>query len=151
VSNSISSSALFDSIGSGDASWRQYVPLVVSTLVIVDILLGSPVANRFASLLRPPPDALQNSDNDAPTTNDDSRSLWNFSFGQNDRPTQQSTSSKERIDSLQVAKQAIDKAQNTLELRRYLESRKTDQDRIEEVKRKLESQYKEVDESLSNL
>ena len=42
--STITSSLLLSEDGSVE-SWRQYVPLVVSVGVIVDILLGSPLAN----------------------------------------------------------------------------------------------------------
>lgn len=145
VAGEVASAAI--SATTSSSSWRQYVPLAVSTLVIVDILLGSPIANRFATVLRQPPPS-DDDDQDKRSASPSSR--WNL-LGSTTESSSSSSSSKERIDSVQVAKAAIDKAQNTLELRRYLDSRKTDQDRIEEVKRKLDAQYKDVDDSLKLL
>jgi hypothetical protein len=45
-------------IASEEESWRQYVPLVVSVGVIVDILLGSPFANGIIRRLNK--DRLEN-------------------------------------------------------------------------------------------
>lgn len=53
--------------------------------------------------------------------------------------------SKERVDSEAIAQAAIDKARNTLELKRFLEENKTDEQRYEEVRKKIERQMDELD------
>ena len=53
--------------------------------------------------------------------------------------------SKERVDSEAIAQAAIDKARNTLELKRFLEENKTDEQRYEEVRKKIERQLEELD------
>lgn len=53
---------------------------------------------------------------------------------------------KERIDSEKVAQEALDKARNTLELRNYLEEQKTDWDRMEEMRKKMDQQMAEMDQ-----
>ena len=53
--------------------------------------------------------------------------------------------SKERVDSEAIAQAAIDKARNTLELKRFLEENKTDEQRYEEVRKKIERQMEELD------
>ena len=56
--------------------------------------------------------------------------------------------SKERIDTDKVARAAIDRAQNALELRNYLDARKTDWDRMEDLKRNLDRDMQNLDEDL---
>ena len=48
------SNAASEAASSSSSSWRQYVPLVVSGGVLTDIVLGSPVANKVMSGMRPP-------------------------------------------------------------------------------------------------
>lgn len=106
-------------------SWRQYVPLIVSVGIIVDILLGNPLANTILKPMRPEEEVDK-------------------SEKKNDKPK-----SKARIDAELVAKQALDKANNTLELRRFLDESKTDYDRMEEMKRKLDAKMQDLDEDLA--
>lgn len=108
-----------------EESWRQYVPLAVSIFVIGDILLGSPIVNLIlAPMQRQIKDNEQNTEGGAaPTKNP-----------------------KERIDSEKVAQEALDKARNTLELRNYLEKQKTDWDRMEEMRTKMDQQMAELDQ-----
>mmetsp|Transcript_21190 Transcript_21190/g.50320 ORF Transcript_21190/g.50320 Transcript_21190/m.50320 type:complete len:252 (-) Transcript_21190:256-1011(-) len=115
-------------IVSSSESWRQYVPLVVSVGVIVDILLGNPLANVVLKPMRPQAEQDEESEADAKTNN---------------KPK-----SKSRIDAEAVAQQALDKASNTLELRRFLDERKTDYDRMEEMKRKLDASMQDLDEDM---
>lgn len=56
---------------------------------------------------------------------------------------------KERIDSEQVAQAALDKARNSLELRNYLEAQKTDWDRMEEIRKKMDQDMAKLDETLA--
>lgn len=106
-------------------SWRQYVPLAVSLLVITDILLGSPVANAALS-------ALRNSEQQQQ--------------GDNGREaSRREKDSKERIDSLAVAQKALDKAAATTELRRFLDESKSDMDKLRDVQKKLDDQLKAFD------
>jgi wobble nucleotide-excising tRNase len=58
---------------------------------------------------------------------------------------------KERVDSEQVAQAALDKARNTLELRDYLDKQKTDWDRMEEMRKKMDQQVAELDQNLAQL
>lgn len=55
---------------------------------------------------------------------------------------------KERIDSEQVAQEALDRARNSMELREYLEAQKTDWDRMEEIRKKMDEEMAELDETL---
>lgn len=114
------SSQLVVAASEGEASsWRQYVPLVVSGAVIIDILLGSPVANTALRALNPKEESEEDT---------------------NKKHVSQTTSSKERIDSRKVADAAVQKAKYTLELRNYLESNKSDYDRMQDLKRQMDQQ-----------
>jgi hypothetical protein len=57
--------------------------------------------------------------------------------------------SRERIDTGRFAREAIDRAQNTLELRRFLDESKSDWDRMEDMKKKLDSDMQDLDEDLA--
>jgi hypothetical protein len=118
-----------------DESWRQYVFPVVTFGVLVDILLGSPLAN---AVLKP----LQVTETDE--------------AGEQASDKYDVSRSKERIDSEKFAKDAIARAQNTLELRRFLDERKTDWDKMEEMKKSLDegmqnfdSEYQTREEALA--
>jgi len=53
---------------------------------------------------------------------------------------------KERVDSAAIAQAALDKAYGTMELKRFLEENKTDEQRYEDVRKKLDQQMQELDE-----
>lgn len=112
-------------------SWRQYVPLVVSVGIIGDILLGSPLANMIMAPMRP-----------------ENREDEETVLAKAKRPNVDK--SKERIDTEKYAQAAIDKARNTLELRQFLDERKTDWDKMEDIKRKLDADMQDLDEDLAN-
>lgn len=123
-------------------SWRQYVPLAVSSFVILDILLGSPFVNLLMKPLR-----------DATEQQEASSSKGSSPRGGMKVPMVNSddvlkSKRKERIDSDKVAQAAIDRARNTLELRSFLESRKSDWDRMEEMKKSLDKEMQNLDEEL---
>ena len=105
-------------------TWRQYVPLVVSVGIIIDILLGNPLANAVLKPMRPEEESDETDKDEKPR-------------------------SKSRIDAELIAQQALDKANNTLELRKYLEDSKTDYDRMEEMKKKLDASMQDLDEDLA--
>lgn len=111
-------------------SWRQYVPLAVSLLVIVDILLGSPVANSVLGIVRA--QEAQNGEG-----SDDTASLSTLS---------DVNTKGERVDSETVANAAIEKARNTLLWNTERERLKTDADRMEDIRRKMDNQLREFDE-----
>ena len=104
-------------------SWRQYVPLVVSVGIIIDILLGNPLANMVLKPMRPEEESDESNKDDKPR-------------------------SKARVDAELIAQQALDKASNTLELQKYLEESKTDYDRMEEMKKKLDASMQDLDEDM---
>jgi hypothetical protein len=108
-----------------DDSWRQYVFPVVTFGVLGDILLGSPLANAVLKPMKPT-ETDDEAEEQASTKIDVSRS-------------------KERIDSDKYAKDAIARAQNTLELRRFLDERKTDWDKMEDMKKALDEGMQDFD------
>ncbi|KAL7447867.1 hypothetical protein ACHAWC_000167, partial [Mediolabrus comicus] len=91
-------------------SWRQYVPLVVSVGVIIDILLGSPLANLALGPMR------RASEKGA--TGDSTQDGSDNGGGDNAGGKVVVDKSKERVDSEAIAQAALDKAMGTLELRR---------------------------------
>jgi hypothetical protein len=110
-------------------SWRQYVPLVVISFVLVDIALGSPAAKgAFSSMQPPAPGELPPPKTSGTSTVD---------------PLEEKK--KQRIDTQAVAFQALDKAAAALELRRYLDSRKSDYDRMEDMKAVMDQQMNDLD------
>ena len=121
----------FSSLTLAEGSWRQYVSLVVIAGVLIDILLGSPFAN---TLLKP----MRGNDDDEGRKEDSSE----------DDTRSQRQRSRERIDSEAVAKAAIARAQGVLELRKFLDDSKTDWDRFEDMKRKIDSEMEGLDANL---
>lgn len=116
--------------------------------VIIDILLGSPLANlalgpmkRASQKGATGDDSKEGSDNGGGTG-----SLFS-SFGGN-LSGKVVDKSKERVDSEAIAKAALDKAMYTLELKRFLEENKTDEQRYEEVRKKIERQMEDLDNSM---
>ena len=107
-------------------SWRQYVPLVVIAGVLVDILLGSPLANSLLKPLR----------GDQPQSSNG---------GEQDSNETAISKSRERIDSDRVAQEAIARAESTLELRRFLDESKSDWDKMQEQMKDLEEQMQDFD------
>ncbi len=141
------------------AEWRQYVPLIVSVGVILDILLGSPLANLALGPMKRASEkgAGGRGDSRNSCTNEESsdmggggRSLFSAFSGNNnnnmDSGRLNSSRGKERVDSEAIAQAALNKALNTLELKRFLEENKTDEQRYEEVRRKINKQMEELDD-----
>ena len=116
-----------------EQTWRQYTSLALIASVLLDIVLGSPVANTLLKPLRGEDDTV---DNAAP------------GGGKNNTGQNRVPKFKERVDSESVARAALEKAQNTLALRQFLEDQKTDWDRMEEMKRKLDSEMRALDADL---
>lgn len=124
---------------SAEETWRQYVPLIVSVGIIGDILLGNPLAN----LILAPMKRQTGIDDDENNNNDDDGG------DSTDASKKRKGSSKARIDAEKVAREAIFKAQNTLELRKFLDDRKTDYDRMEDLKKELDSSMQDLDEDMA--
>ena len=125
---------------SAEETWRQYVPLIVSVGIIGDILLGNPLANL---ILAPMKRQTGIDDDDENNNNDDDGG------DSTDASKKRKGSSKARIDAEKVAREAIFKAQNTLELRKFLDDRKTDYDRMEDLKKELDSSMQDLDEDMA--
>ena len=109
-------------ISASDESWRQYVPLIVSCFVIVDILLGSPAANLVMKPLR-------------------EGSVAGDSTGPGGiKRSREEEKKRERVDSDAIAKAALERASNSKELRDYLERTKTEADKMQEMRRQIDKQ-----------
>eukprot|EP00545_Synedropsis_sp_CCMP1620_P010266 CAMPEP_0119006556 /NCGR_PEP_ID=MMETSP1176-20130426/2368_1 /TAXON_ID=265551 /ORGANISM="Synedropsis recta cf, Strain CCMP1620" /LENGTH=187 /DNA_ID=CAMNT_0006958485 /DNA_START=36 /DNA_END=599 /DNA_ORIENTATION=- len=104
------------------AAWRQYVPLVVSLLVITDILLGRPVASAVMAPLQ----AVQ----------------------EEFLPDASKTSKKERVDTNAIAQEALDQARTMMELNAYLESNKTEEQLLYELRMTMDKDMQQVDATL---
>lgn len=151
----------------GIITWRQYVPLLVIALVLVDIVLGSPVANGILNKARPQEEENTLSSTTAAATRSNENDSDNVKATEEQRTEglpfglsslfssapdasattsrKAATSSKERINVDQFAKQAIERAEGVTELRNYLESQKTDWDRMKELQQKMDAQMDELD------
>ena len=133
-------------------SWRQYVPLVVSVAVIIDILLGSPLANMALAPMKRASEkgATGDSDGDGSSSGGGGGggSLFSAFGGSSDGGGEDKATSrsKERVDSEAIAQAALDKAMGTLELKRFLEENKTDEQRYEDVRKKIDQQMMELDD-----
>jgi hypothetical protein len=110
-------------IGSVDLSsfesYRQYVPLAVSALVLCDIVLGSPAANAVLKLGR--------NDTNAQTADDDATSIAIQKTG------------RERIDVDSFVATALVQAERVTLLPSYMDEQKTDWDRMDDIKRELDA------------
>ena len=129
--------------------WRQYVLLFVSLGVILDILLGSPVANLALGPMRRA--AMQNDDNENDETSSGS-STSEIKFGSLSDGSGKKDSfmrnPKERIDSEAVGLAALEKARNSMELRRFLEENKTDEQRYEEMRKNIDAEVAKFDSKM---
>ena len=103
--------------------WRQYFVLAVILGVLLDILLGSPLANAALSPIR-----------GAAEVDEISREEE-----QNDSQSQNTA----RVDTDAIVQDALDKATGIRELNDYLEKNKTDKQRIEELARKIDKQLED--------
>ena len=122
-------------------TYRQYVPLVVIFAVIIDIICGSPLANLLIAPMRKAANSKISKDEGIETSQLQRSQLVTKNLGK-----LTNFSSPERIDTVAIAAQAIDKARNTMELRKYLEENKTDKDRMEDLRKKIDSQLRAFDE-----
>lgn len=128
-------------LASETESWRQYVPLAVSIAVIFDILLGSPLANLALGPMRRASEAGSMGDS-ANNSGGSGNSLFS-AFG--DTGNSAASKSKERVDSEAIAKAAYEEAMNKLELRKFLEENKTNEQRYEDMRKKIDKQLDELD------
>lgn len=119
--------------------WRQYVPLVVSVGVILDILLGSPIANLALGPMRRA--AMKNEENG------DDNSGANVSSG--DKKQKFNRNPRERVDSEAVGQAALEKARYSMELRKFLEENKTDEQRFEDIRKKIDAEAAKFDAKIN--
>ena len=110
-------------------SWREYVPLVVSALVIIDIAMGRPVAK---AIMKP----LQQQQPAQP------------SMISNEDTVVVATNKKERVDTEAIAQQALDQAYASMELRRYLDENKSEAQKLQELRRQMDEEIVKVDAAL---
>jgi len=129
------------------AEWRQYVPLVVTGAVIIDILLGSPLANMaLAPIKRATEEGASGGKNSINSERNANKSLFSGDSSSSSSSSRSGRTTKERVDSGAIAKAALFKATNTLELRRFLDENKTDEQKYEEVRKQIDRQMSELDE-----
>jgi hypothetical protein len=128
-------------------SWRQYVPVVVIGLVLIDVLLGSPFAKSLLNKARPEALGDESDANNRPSALGSNReSTPNRARG----GTTTSYSRKPRIDVDGYAKAALERAEGVAQLREYLEAQKTDWDRMEDMKRQMDQKMQELDRKNRN-
>jgi hypothetical protein len=120
---------------SSPSSWRQYVPLVVSGGVLTDIVLGSPVANKVLGGMRPPVEG----------ESDDGKKDANAGGSSTKKVDPVEQKKKERIDTQAYAQAALDRASNSLSLRKYLDDNKSDQEKMNDMKRIMDQQMEALD------
>lgn len=116
------------------------MPLAVSVFVIIDILLGSPAANSILGIARAQ-EAANKDDSNSNNNNNDGTKKTGTGGG-----LLQVSTKGERIDSEQVANAAIERARNALEWNTEREKLKTDYDRMEDIRKKMDDQMREFDE-----
>ena len=125
------------------AEWRQYVPLTVTGAVLIDILLGSPLANMaLAPMKRATEEGANrgNNSNSSQSNNNNNNGGSLFSTLGGGGSSSRDDGTKERVDSEAIAKAALFKATNTLELRRFLDENRTDEQKYEEVRKQIDRQ-----------
>lgn len=139
--------------GGGDVvvvgeSWRQYVPLGVSVAVIIDILLGSPLANMALAPMKRASEKGATGGGGGDGEDGERGSLFSAFGGGGDGVDGGTGGSrgKERVDSLAIARAALDKAEGTLELRRFLDENKSNEQKYEDVRKKIDRQMEELDD-----
>jgi len=115
-------------------TWRQYVPLVVALGVITDILLGNPLANMAMAPMR---DAtIDNNDDDVVAADGTTTKKKKKKFVKNP---------SERIDTDAIGKAAVQKARYSMDLRTFLEENKSDEDKYEDMRKKIDKMAQEFD------
>jgi len=152
-------------VSSGETeSWRQYVPLAVICLVLLDIVLGSPMANLALAPMRRA--AEDGAGSGAGGGEDDGSSGGGGLFGGmginsmisggdsdggGDGGGTVLRNPKERVDTAAIAQTTLDKARGTVELMEYLEQNKSDEQRYDEIRKKLDRQDEMLRDKLDNL
>ena len=114
------------------------MPLVVAVGVIIDILLGSPLANLALG-------PMKRASEKGATGDDGEESGGSMLFPFGDKKSVVDTS-KERVDSDAIAQATLTKAMYTLELRNFLDENKTDEQKYEDVRKKIDRQMDELED-----
>ena len=136
--------------------WRQYVPLIVISLVLVDIVLGSPLANlALAPMRRAATKAEEEQGSGGGDGGDAAAQAGNFGLGARLNPNLGSAGDvlknpKERVDTATIAQDTLDKARGTLELMEYLENNKSNEQLYEEARKKMDKQLEDLDSKSAN-
>ncbi len=118
--------------------WRQYVLLFVSLGVLLDVLLGNPLANiALAPMRRAAMEKEEGSEGNA--QEEDSSSSGRMS------PKKFVANPRERVDSEAVGKAALEKARYSMELRKFLEENKTDEQKYEDMRREIDKEAAKFD------
>jgi len=134
VQNFLTTPSFLVSDAEGGESWRQYVPLGVSCFIILDILLGSPVVNIILSPMRNAveKDAEENGGVVSPQKTAQPK------YGNKFNDPMMGNGS--RIDVDELVRQTKMKLSDKKDLEDYLERTKTDEDRIKDLKNKIQRQ-----------
>ena len=124
------------------------------SVVLIDIVLGSPLANialgpmRRAAEKGATGDSPQDGAVDSGSEGGGGTSLFSALAGtaESSDAAVDGSRGKERVDSQAIAQAALDKAMGTLELKRFLEENKSDEDRYDDVRKKIDKQMAELDD-----
>lgn len=111
-------------------SWRQYVPLAVSVGVIGDILLGSPLANLALAPMKRATEGDEEEVGSEGGTGNKRRRIRN---------------PNERVDADAIGKAAVERARYSMELRTFLEENKSDEDKYEDIRKKIDAMAQDFD------
>lgn len=135
--------------------WRQYVPLIVISLVLVDIVLGSPLANLALAPMRRAATKAEEEQRSGGGDDGGAARAGNFGLGKALNPDLGSAGDvlknpKERVDTATIAQDTLDKARGTLELMEYLENNKSNEQLYEEARKKMDEQFEELDGKSAN-
>jgi hypothetical protein len=132
-------------------SWRQYVPVVVIGLVLIDVLLGSPFAKSLLNKARPESVSDERSLNNRPSAPGSSQQSSQDPFESSTNLARGGRGiRKPRMDVDGYAKAALERAEGVAQLREYLEAQKTDWDRMEDMKRQMDQKMQELDRKNRN-
>jgi len=115
--------------------WRQYVPLIVICGVLLDIVLGSPLANTVLAPMK----RASGIDGEG---DEDGKEGGRSGFNRNP---------KERLDTNAVANEALQRARYSMELRRFLDENKTDEQKYADIRKKIDQQAEDLEDKLENV
>ena len=145
--------------GETTETWRQYVPLAVICTVLLDIVLGSPIANLALAPMRraATKDAEGAGAGGGADGSGGEGGMFGGGMGINSMVSGGGGGSgdignrKERVDTAAIAQTTLDKARGTVELMEYLEQNKSDEQRYDEIRKKLDVQDEMLRDKLDSL